>query len=116
MGRGNSPQIILWGLIMEYLPFKLDKERNVGFGMRAMSIIEKKFNAPIAKIDFNNLTVEDIAIIMCAGLNHEDPSLTPETFMDLVDKHSTMPKIAEVMKQAFTMSFGEEKESKGKNV
>ena len=100
---------------MEYYPFKLDKERNIGFGMRAMSIIEKKFNAPIAKIDFNNLTIEEIATIMCAGLAHEDKDLTPEKFMDLVDEHSTIPEIAEVMKKAFTISFGEEKGNKGKN-
>lgn len=89
-----------------YHPIKLDKMRNFKYGMKAIHLIEKKLNQPISKIDLNNLTMEDAAILIWAGLVHEDKELTPEKVMDLVDDYSTLPAVMEEMSKAFTEAFG----------
>lgn len=75
---------------MSYHPIKLDKVRNFKYGMKAISLIEKKFKKPISQIDMDNLTMEETAIIIWAGLYHEDDNLTPDKVMDLVDEHSDL--------------------------
>lgn len=105
---------------MSYVPIKLDKVRNFRYGMKAISLIEKKFKKPISKIDYDNLTMEDAAVIIWAGLVHEDKNLTPDKVMDLVDEYSNLVEVmAEAMK-AINEAFGidkteETKEVEGKN-
>ncbi len=89
-----------------YTPIELDKTRNFRYGMAAISRIEKKFKKPIGKIDFDNLTMEDTATVVWAGLVHEDSNLTPQLLMDLVDKHSTIKIVVETMGNAFRESMG----------
>jgi hypothetical protein len=95
-----------------FTPIQLDKSRNFRYGMKAISIIEKKLKKNISKIDFDDLSMEDTAIIIWSGLVHEDPKLTPEKVMDLVDEHSNMQKVIEVMGQAMDEAFGESKQEK----
>lgn len=89
-----------------YTPIKLDKVRNFRFGMKAISVIEKALKTNVAKLDFDNLTMEDTATIIWAGLVHEDKELTPERIMDLIDEHSDIKTALEVMGKAFNESFG----------
>jgi hypothetical protein len=89
-----------------YTPVKLDKIRNFRYGMKALSQIEKLLKTPISKLDFDNLTQEELATIICCGLLHEDKSLTPEIVMDLIDDHSSVVEISKVLGEAFTASFG----------
>ena len=91
-----------------YTPIKLDKVRNFRYGMKAMYLIEKKLKKPISKIDFENLTIEETAIILWAGLVHEDNSLTPEKVMDLVDDYSNMGEVLKTMGEAISEAFGGE--------
>lgn len=89
-----------------FYPIKIDKMRNLRYGMRALSLIEKHFKCPVAKVDYDNLTMEDMAVIMWAGLQHEDEELTATKVMDLIDDHSDIGKvIIEVMK-ALNNTFG----------
>jgi len=92
---------------MSYYPIQLDKVRNFKYGMRALSLIEKKFKKPVAKIDMENLTMEETAIMIWAGLQHEDKDLTPEKVMDLVDEYSDIKTVIEAMGEAFQNAFGE---------
>ena len=96
---------------MSYYPIQLDKSRNFRYGMKAISLIEKKLKKPVAKIDMENLTMEDVAIMIWAGLQHEDKDLTPDKVMDLVDDHSDISTVIQVMGEAFQGAFGVE----GKN-
>ena len=98
---------------MSYYQIKLDKERNLRYGMKAISLIEKKFKKPIGKIDMDNLTMEDAATIIWAGLVHEDDKLTPNKVMDLVDEYSNLMEVTKAMTEAIDEAFGAE-ESKGK--
>lgn len=103
---------------MGYYPIKLDKVRNLRYGMRALDLIEKKFGGPImAKEGMMTgvLTMEEYATIIWAGLVHEDKDLTPEKVMDLIDEHSSLKEITSEMWDAFNAAYGEEEESEEKN-
>ena len=91
--------------------------RNFRFGMKAISNVEKKLKKPIAKIDFDSLTMEDTAILIWAGLAHEDKNLTPDRVMDLVDEYSDLATVMEALGEAFTGAFGSVDEAavEGKN-
>ena len=95
-----------------YTPFKLDKVRNFRYGMRALHQIEKMLNVRIAKLDFDDLSQYQIAVIVWAGLVHEDIALNPDIVMDLIDEHSSITEIAQVMAQAFQDAFATGEEGK----
>ncbi len=89
-----------------YTPIELDKTRNFKYGMRAISLVEKKFKKPISQVDMNNLTMEEMATIIWAGLVHEDKNLTSDRVMDLVDEHSNVTKVFETAGEALNRAFG----------
>lgn len=67
-------------------PIKLDKVRNLRYSMRALSIIEKSFGKTIAKIDWNNLMIDELITVLWAGLIHEDKELTQERLFDIIEE------------------------------
>lgn len=93
-----------------YTPIELEKIRNLRYGMRAISNIEKKLKKPISKLDLDSLTMEDTAIVIWAGLAHEDRELTPDKVMDLIDDKGNLKEVLEAMGAAFSKSFGGEEE------
>lgn len=94
---------------------QLDKIRSFRYGMKALSRIEGLLGVPVSKLDFDNLTQIHLATIICCGLMHEDPDLTPEKVMDLIDDHSSLVDITAKMGEAFTEAFGSKaKGGKGK--
>lgn len=95
---------------MSYVPIELDKVRNFRYGMKAISMIEKKLKKPISKVDFENLTMEDTATIIWAGLAHEDKSLTPDKVMDLIDEKGSLQEVMQAMSEAMSLAFGGGKE------
>ena len=99
---------------MSYYPIQLDKSRNFRYGMKAISLIEKKFKKPVSKIDMENLTMEDAATLIWAGLQHEDKDLTPDKVMDLIDDYSDIQTVLTAMSEAISGAFGggENKEEK----
>lgn len=97
-----------------YTPIELDKTRNFRYGMKAISIIEKKMKTNISKIDFENLSMEDTATIIWAGLVHEDKGLTVEKTMELIDEHGKLQEVMVAMGEAFSQAFGGKSEEKNK--
>lgn len=82
---------------------EMDRARRFKFGMRGISFIEKKFNKPINKIDFENLTMEEVAVIMQGGLVHEDDEIikkTPDDIMKIIDKKDNLEEVLEAMGEA----------------
>ncbi|MSS42468.1 hypothetical protein FYJ27_01780 [Anaerosalibacter bizertensis] len=106
---------------MSYYPIELDKVRNFKYGMKALSLIEKKFKKPIAEIEAMQtgaLSMEEYSVIMWAGLQHEDKDLTPDKVMELIDEHSSLMEATKIMWEALNSVFktGEETgETKEKN-
>lgn len=90
----------------KYVPVELDKTRNLRYGMVALMKIENKLGKPFAKIDFDEVTYQDMAVIIWAGLEHEDSSLTPEKIAELIDEHSDIETIVTAMGEAMAESFG----------
>ena len=97
---------------MSYTPVELDKVRNFRYGMKAISTIEKKFKKPISKVDFENMTMEEIATIIWAGLVHEDKNLTVEKVMDLIDEKGNLQQVMQVVSEAMSAAFGGKEEGK----
>ena len=93
-----------------FYPITLDKVRNFRFGMKSMSLIEKKLKKPITKIDMDSLSIEDMATLIWAGLVHEDKNLTPDKVMDLVDDYSDLGTVMKTLEEAFSGAFGAEGE------
>lgn len=86
-------------------PIKLDRERQFKYGMRAISLVEKKFKKPISKVDFNNLTMEESAVFIWAGLVHEDKNLSSERVMDIVDQYSNFTTVINLASEALQGAF-----------
>jgi hypothetical protein len=99
-----------------YTPIKLDKTRNFRYGMKALNLIEKKFNKNIASIDFENLTIEGTMTIIWAGLVHEDKDLTPEALIDIIDNNGIkLETIVTAMSEALQDAFGPDEVKEPKN-
>jgi len=98
-----------------YYPIQLDKSRNFKYGMKALSLIEKRLKKPFAKISLDDLTVEEIAVFIWAGLVHEDNTLTPEKVMDLVDEYSNFTTVSEIMGRALSVAMGAGEDTDEKN-
>ncbi|SHF16270.1 hypothetical protein [Caloramator proteoclasticus] len=89
-----------------FVPVQLDKMRNLRYGMKAISLIEKKFGKSISKIDMDDMTMEEIATFIWAGLVHEDKELTPDKVMEIVDNFSTVQAVMEKVSEAMNLAFG----------
>lgn len=86
--------------------------RNFRYGMRALSKIEKVLNIPLKKLDMDDLSIEQLSVILWAGLEHEDKNLTPDQVMELVDDYSSMTEITGIMSLAFQDAFGSGQQGK----
>lgn len=93
-----------------YTPIELDKIRNFQYGMQALCLVEKKLKCNLTKIDWSNLSIEQTANVMWAGLVHEDNKLTPDKIMELIDKHSSYKEALEIMSSAVNEAFGKDEE------
>jgi hypothetical protein len=91
---------------MSYYPIQLDKSRNFRYGMRAISLVEKKLKKPISKVNFDEITMEESAILIWAGLQHEDKELTPEKVMDIIDDYSSISAVLQEAGHALNEAFG----------
>ena len=85
---------------MGFKPITLDRTRNLRYGMKAVSMIEERIKKPIMSVDFDNLTMNELAVVVWAGLAWEDESLTPNKVMDIIDASQDTIKITEVLKTA----------------
>lgn len=93
-----------------FTPIILDKSRNLRYGMKALSLVEKALKTNIAKLDFGNLTMEELATLVWAGLVHEDKGLTVDKVMDLIDDYSSIQAVVDPVTEAISEAFGTGKE------
>lgn len=88
-----------------YTPIKLDKTRNLKFGMRAFYLIEDRLKIKMSQIDYENIGMKELAVIIWAGLFHEDKELTIDKTIDLIDEHTNLIELMNVMQEAMSKSF-----------
>ena len=91
-----------------YTPIEMDKVRNFRFGMRAVDFIEKKFEKPISKVNFENMTMRETATVILAGLIHEDNTLTEEKVMDIIDEKGNLEEVLGAMATAMQQLGGKD--------
>ncbi len=85
---------------------ELDRMRNVRLGFKALTIIEDMLKTPISKINFEEISLNQIIIILYAGLIWEDASLTKDKVIDLVDEYSSIEEVSKVIGEALNIAFG----------
>lgn len=96
-----------------FTPIKLDKMRNIRFGMRANQLIERTLGIKsFLNLDLDNLSTDEIATLLWAGLVHEDSELTPDKVIDLVDEFSTQSIVYPIIAKAYIDSIVEGTEEK----
>lgn len=99
-------------MVKKSVTIELDKARNLRYGINALVTIEELTGKTITSLDLNKLSVKDLRTILYAGLIHEDKELTPEKVGSLIDDYSNMATIAKQLGEAFTIAFGEQKNTK----
>lgn len=100
---------------MSFYPIVLDKSRNFKYGMKAISLVEKKFKKPISKVDLDSLTMDETAVLIWAGLEHEDKNLSPDRIMTLVDDYSNVSTVLAAAGEALQGAFGGTEDTEEKN-
>lgn len=88
-----------------FYPIQLDKMRNFRYGMKAISLVEKKFGQAVSEINMSALTMEELAIFMWAGLCHEDETLTTDKVMELIDEYSDIKTVSAIMGESIAGAF-----------
>lgn len=97
-----------------YTPIQLDKSRNLRYGMKALSLIEKRLGKPIGAVDFNSLTIEETMTVLWAGLVHEDSALTEDQILEAIDDNNVnFFYVVEKMIEAISDAFPEESAEAG---
>ena len=91
------------------VPIKLDKERHLKFGMRAMLAFEEKTGKNVLKGLSGDMSGTELVTLFWACLLHEDKKLTFDAAVDLFDEYSTVYDLAEKVTQARNLGMPEEK-------
>ena len=92
----------------------LDKERHIKLGIRACKRFEELTGKHIwAAKTWDDLSIEDISLLLWVGLLHEDPNLTADGVEELADQYSTPGIVANAMIQALGAAMAESKGGKG---
>jgi hypothetical protein len=84
---------------------KLDKERTVKFRRKELKLLEKLFNKKIAKIEFENLGIDELSKMIHLGLVHEDPELTLEKAEELIDDYPHFGLLVKAVMEAFSLAM-----------
>ena len=87
----------------------LDKERHLRFGMGAMIRVEEELNIKFGNIDFNNMSIKELATVIWACMAHEDEGLTIIEVVNLIDEHSDLESVIKVLGKLNNESFDKEK-------
>lgn len=89
-----------------FTPITLDKARNFRYGMKALSLIEKKFKKNLSAVEFEKLTIEEIMTVVWAGLVHEDSALTVDKLIGIIDDcEIPLENIVKTMSEALNSAF-----------
>lgn len=96
-----------------YTQIKLDKSRTLRYTVRSLSRLEEEMDKPLVGMNFDEIRIKDITTILWAGLLHEDPTITVDEVMDILDNHEIkLDYVAEKVGKAISDSFAENKNPK----
>lgn len=84
---------------------KLDKPREIKFGIKAIKIIEKLKKCKISNLNLDQLTADELIQITHAGLVDKSDT-TVEQLEDLIDQYTTIGNVIIIISEAFQVAFG----------
>ena len=89
-----------------YAVIQLDKPRTLRYTLKSLYILEETVGKPLAELfnpeEITKLSLKAVALLLWAGLIHEDPALTEEQVVELMDQSSlTLSEMVEVISGAF---------------
>ena len=94
---------------MKIVQIKMDKERNLKYGMNAVIKLEKDLGMSITEMQ-EGMSMENLVKIAFYGLKWEDKKLTIEDVGDLMDSaiehYETFDEVIKLIMEAFTATFG----------
>ena len=94
-------------------PVMIDKERHLRYGLVAIDMIEEELDKAISQLDLANLRTKEAAVVIWAGLYHEDKELSPKQILELIDdSEADYTKIMEVVGEAISEAFDVKDEKK----
>lgn len=94
-----------------FIPYELDKVRNLRYGMVALALFEDTTGKEMLSLDFSKVAIKDLGALIFVGLYHEDKELTPQKVMELIDEHSSIEEAAELMGRAIDEAFSKNKKA-----
>lgn len=93
-----------------FIEKELDKTRSFKMSMLAQKRIEKHFKKPFAKIDQDNLMVDDYAVMLHACLSKEDrEELKANDLLELLDENFNCKEVYDLFTEIIMDGFGMEK-------
>ena len=92
-----------------FVQIKLDKNRNLRFGMLALMKIEEELGENIANLNFDKLKLKDMVTILACGL---DEDMDYMHVAELVDEYSDVKTVMAKLGEALALAFGEEEGKK----
>ena len=94
-------------------PVVIDKPRSLRYGLVALEMAEEALDKSISEIDLNKIRLKEVAVLVWAGLQHEDDTLSPKDILKLFDDHDAdYVKILEVVSEAISDAFDLKEEKK----
>jgi hypothetical protein len=86
--------------ISKYIPYQLDRIRNVRLSLGALSLAEETLNKSLSQVVADGMRIKQTATILWAGMQHEDKELTPDKVIELIDEYSSLPEANEMLFKA----------------
>ena len=91
--------------------YKLDKERVLKLGFKAVAKLEKIFDCPMSKWDTPNFSFDHIANVLAESLRHEMPDIDKEKVEDLIDEYSDISTAFKKTYECIGAAFGKNLEA-----
>lgn len=100
---------------MREYAIKLDKKRNLCYGMKELKKIEDFTKKKIVQLNLNEVSTDELIYIFWIGLTKQDPNLEYEQIDDLIDKYYNFGKLFDSVNTALSYVFGITEDTEGKN-
>jgi len=94
------------------ITIELDKIRVLRFNRKALKMLENTFKTKVMKINFDDLSTDDMTKIIHIALQHEDSALTLEQTEELVDRYPYFGILVKKSMDAFALAMMGPKEDK----
>lgn len=91
---------------MRPIIYKLDKERTLKLGFKAIARLESSLGSNVAKWNFQEFSLEQVASVLTEAMRAEDPTVTADSVMDLIDEYSDTKTAFEKFNDCIGAAFG----------